>query len=188
MRRSVLVLTVAVAMVLLAAGGVAVAAFTLRGDQLREVAVVQEANDRYTYSPSWRDIPGASVTFTNDTPQDELAVAQFNGQSLCHPQAPTNGAGGGHCLIRIVIEYPNGDQTPILNSNGSAFDSSANGDWEMHSMDRTGYVEGAPIGGSVTYTVKAQWRHSGATTVCAGDCAYFGLDDYSLIVERMRVK
>ena len=192
MRRSVLVLTVAVVGLLSAAGGVAMAQLTLpiRGDQLREVAVVQLANDTYTYSENWRDIPGASVTITNETLNDELVLARFNGQSLCH-----GGYGGGHCFVWIVTETPNGEQTPMppqFGPRGSAFDSSANGDWEMHSMDRAAVLEGAGSNPPTpaTYTVKAQWRHSGAATVCGGfgcdDRPFFGLDDYSLTVERVK--
>jgi hypothetical protein len=190
MNRLVLVLTVAVVMLLSAAGGVAVAQLTLlRGDQFREVAVVQVANDTYTYSENWRDIPGASVTITNNTLDDELVLARFNGQSLCH-----GGYGGGHCFVRIVTETPTGVQKPMppqFGERGSAFDSSANGDWEMHSMDRAADLEGGSLTTPATYTVKAQWRHSGAATVCGGfgcdDRPFFGLDDYSLTVERLKL-
>lgn len=183
--RQVILLLAVAGVTLLLASGTALAAFTLKGNQLKEVAVAQEDNDTYTYSGDWQDIPGASVTISPE--KYDLVLARFNGQSLCH-----GGYAGGHCYVRIVAEYPkdefpNAQLDPLGpggSDGGSAFDSSANGDWEMHSMDRSKKFEGP-----VTLTVKAQWKHGGADTVCGGwicyDAPYFGLDDYSLTIERL---
>jgi hypothetical protein len=151
------------------------------GGAITKVKVLRETLHQTTTSASFVNLPGASTTITVPARQRALILARFSGESNC-----STGTVGDWCSVRIMI---GGVQGGPASGSDFAFDSvdssetaaclAADCGWESHSMDRSrGSV------GPGTYTVRVQW----AVVQTGASAPTFRLDDWSLTVERVRVR
>jgi hypothetical protein len=151
------------------------------GGAVTAVKVVTDGALHTTTSTSFVNMPGASTSITVPAGQKALIIAHFSAESDCYDADVSS-----WCAVRIMIGGSQG--SPAVGSN-FAFDSIDSADtagcsgdgcgWEGHSMDRTR----GPVGPG-TYTVRVQWA---AVPTLFGPAPTFRLDDWSLIVERVKV-
>jgi hypothetical protein len=177
MRRTVLLLAIVGAALLLASGVALAAVSIVSGNVINQVRVVREDTPTTTSSTSFVDIPGAATTVSVPAGQRGLILARFSAESVC------DGDAVGYCSVRIVVVDASGaivEMQPAA-SIDFAFDSTdaenitaPQNSMESYSMDRSLVV---PRG---NYTVKAQWAVTSSAVT-------FRLDDWSLTVEKARV-
>ncbi len=158
---------------LLVKSAVAGSATTVSGSSVTGVKVVRDTAATSVGSTSFEDLPEASTTVRVPQGTRALILARFSAESLCLGPSGSPEV----CSVRILI---GGQEAEPASGSDFAFDSSNGGadgpySWEGHSMDRSR----GPLGPG-TYTVKVQAK----VTLVGGA---FGLDDWSLTVERVRV-
>lgn len=121
-----------------------------------------------TDSTDFVQVPGAVTSVR--VPEGRWAVwARFSAESLCEGALEETA-----CSVRIQIGDETGD--PIGGNDDFAFDSTGSDGRESHTMERSRFFFE-----SGRYPVKVQYRVGAAS-------ASFQLDDWTLFVERMRIK
>jgi hypothetical protein len=149
------------------------------GGAITKVKVLRETAAQTTTSTSFVNLPGASTTITVPAGQKALILARFSAESNC-----SGGTVDDWCSARIMV---GGSEGGPASGSDFAFDSVDSSEtaacaadecgWESHSMDRSR----GPLGPG-TYKVKVQWR----VVQFGGSAPTFRLDDWSLIVERVK--
>jgi hypothetical protein len=152
---------------------VAGSATSVSGSSVTGVKVVRDTAGTSIGSTTFEDLPEASTTVKIPAGTRALILARFSAESLCLGPSGSPEV----CSVRILI---GGQEAEPASGSDFAFDSSNGGadgpySWEGHSMDRSS----GPLGPG-TYIVKVQAK----VTLVGGA---FGLDDWSLTVERVRV-
>ncbi len=172
MRRTTLLLaSMAVALVLASGVAFAVVTFT-SGGFIERVVIARETVASSSNSTAFVDIPGASVGVFVPSGTSKLIMARYSAESACS-------GGTGYCSVRIVARNSTtGELTELQPGSGLdfAFDSTDGGretsaSWESHSMDRSNRL------GAGSYTIRAQRAVTSSATT-------FRLDDWSLTVEQ----
>lgn len=178
MRRTVILVAV-VAATLVVASGVAVAVATkLSGGAINQVKVAQETTATTTTSVSFVDLPGASVRVSVPSGEKGLLLARFSAESACYNTTPGSNTNDLWCGVRILaVKDGTTTERPLQPDEDFAFDSTDKGtessaSWEGHATDRSLLV------GPGRYTVKVQYFASSSAT--------FRLDDWHLTVEKAR--
>jgi hypothetical protein len=116
-----------------------------------------------TSSTAFTDLPGASTSVTVPAGATATLFISFSAESLC--------TGGGYCPVRVVVD---GNEAAPVVGNDFAFDSTDDGNWESHAIERvaTGVAAGA-------HTVTVQYATTNAATTLR-------LDDWGLTAVAMR--
>jgi hypothetical protein len=170
--RQAFVISLAVAVVGIAAAATAVAAVSGSAGSITAVKVVSDSNTQETSSRTFVDIPGAATTITVPPGQRGLIVARFSAASQCGSLNPDDDG----CFVRILIGGIAAEP-----ASAGPFDTAAccpnssNGDaFESHQIERS---RGPLRSGS--YPVKVQWQADAENQ--------FMLWGWHLTVERARI-